>query len=168
MTRHIAESVSVQTFRQKLRILKRVISETVNSVEGKVSLRILKRIQGESVSISTAFAWTRTLIRHLGESVSIQSFRIKPRILLRIITETVNVARTRFGVFQESFQQGVFQSGYEVLRIRGIGKLINEFSLYLPGTIIGDPLAILPIVMLLLIAFVGNAWSKELLEKQYE
>jgi len=60
--------------------------------------------------------------------------------------------------------------GYGVRQIKyeTIGKLISEFKDYLPGTVMGDPLAILPIVMLLLIAFVGNSWSKELLDEQYE
>ena len=60
--------------------------------------------------------------------------------------------------------------GYGVRKIKyeTIGKLISEFKDYLPGTAMGVPLAILPIVMLLLIAFVGNSWSKELLDEQYE
>ena len=60
--------------------------------------------------------------------------------------------------------------GYGVRQIKyeTIGKLISEFKDYLPGTVMGYPLAILPIVMLLLIAFVGNSWSKELLDEQYE
>jgi ABC-type dipeptide/oligopeptide/nickel transport system permease subunit len=60
-------------------------------------------------------------------------------------------------------EYGVRQQKYET-----VGKLIFEFRLSLPGTIMGDHLAILPIVMLLLIAFLGNSWSKELLDEQYE
>jgi len=58
---------------------------------------------------------------------------------------------------------GIRQQKYET-----IGKLISEFSDSLPGQVMGNPMAIFPIVILLLIAFIGNLWSKELLDVQYE
>ena len=81
----------------------------------------------EIISVSISFTWTSTLVIYVAESISVQTFRVAPRVLLRIISETVNVARTRLGVFQTNgFQGSVFQQGYEIAMVRGLGKFINE------------------------------------------
>lgn len=60
------------------------------------------------------------------------------------------------------FGYGVQQQKFET-----IGKLINEFKTSLGGAM-GEPVAVIPIFVLLAIALIGNGWSKEFLAVQHE
>ena len=106
----------------------KTVNESVNVVSAKARLRILVRTITESVSISQAKDRLRAIRKVIDESLSLATTFSKVRGHLRIINHTVNVGVIG-KVFQNIFQNNVFQTGSEAIRLRTMRRTITETCL---------------------------------------
>ena len=88
------ESVSIQTFREKLRAIKRVISETVNYAETIIRIRGIGRIINNTIQLSTTSFTASGFIRFYSESISVSENITRVRGLFRVINNTVQTSET--------------------------------------------------------------------------
>ena len=124
-TRLINESVSIQTFREKLRAIRRIISESVQYGE---SLRMSwTRAFTESIQVVETQVHLSAMLRRIAESVSVSETRLRVRGMLRIINNSLSVSESIIrlrGIFR--IINNTLSVSESIIRLRGLGRMVNE------------------------------------------
>ena len=101
LIRLINESVSVQSFRERLRTIIKAVGESMNIAESIFKFKHIIPKINEGISLATSFYFPMGKVYVVINNMSIGEIRLRVRSLKRMINNTVNIAETLASNLQE-------------------------------------------------------------------